>query len=129
MAKKDEKTRVTEADKSETRSPEEQEQDREEREDREDSASRRRERKIERGNRRAEAAEAEDPAEREERIREGQVFEDLSPHQDDPRRRLKVLLVEGEGDDAPVLVENLVSRVHSRIRSDRLLSDAFQRSV
>jgi hypothetical protein len=85
--------------------------------------------RIDRGNRRAEAAEAEDPAEREERIREGQVFEDLAPGQDDPRRRLKVLLVEGEGDDAPVLVENLVSRVHSRIRSDRLLSDAFQRSV
>jgi hypothetical protein len=85
--------------------------------------------RIDRGNRRAERAEAEDPAEREERIREGQVFEDLAAAQDDPRRRLKVLLVEGDGDDDKVLVENLSSRVTSRIRADRLLSDAFQRSV
>jgi hypothetical protein len=85
--------------------------------------------RVDRGNRRAEKAEAEDPGEREERIREGQVFEDLAAAQDDPRRRLKVLLVEGDGDDDKVLVENLSSRVTSRIRADRLLSDAFQRSV
>jgi hypothetical protein len=70
--------------------------------------------------------------ETEKPIREGMVFEDLAPGMDDlggGRRRLKVLLVEGDGDEAQVLVENLSSRVHSRIRSDRLLSDAFQRSV
>jgi hypothetical protein len=104
------------------------EKDTPEEEPRERTPGERAQARIDRGNRRAEATEAEDPSEREERIREGQVFEDLSPSQDDPRRRLKVLLVD-DGKDGKVLVENLVSRQLSRIRSDRLLSDAFQRSV
>jgi hypothetical protein len=84
--------------------------------------------RIEKGNRQALEAEQVDMAARPQEIREGQVYEDLAAAMDDiggGRRRLKVLLVDGD----QVLVENLSTLVHSSIREDRLLSDAFKRSV